>query len=144
MGPKAESGNNMPDKRRSAKVLSATRRQKTVRLTAVLAAFVVFCTAWALMVPALTITQQSAQPEAGFFGNDAAQGAGAPQNAGALQDTAAGLAAGAAPSLTPATPAAAHRAHCSLQSTVEPSSTMSTAKSRHDCAARLFNRSSTS
>ena len=73
MGPKAEPGNNAPGARKRAKVLSATRRQKAVRLTAVLAAFVVFCTAWALMAPALTITQESAQPESGFFGNDAAQ-----------------------------------------------------------------------
>ena len=39
-----------------------------MRLTAVLSTFVVLCTAWALMVPAIAITGDRAQPDAGFFG----------------------------------------------------------------------------
>ena len=64
---------NRPSKRQSdtakkTKVASAARKKKIAKLTGVLAAFVVLCTAWALMVPALSITQESARPEAGFFG----------------------------------------------------------------------------
>ena len=50
-----------------AKVVSADRRHKAARWTAVLGAVVVLCTAWALMVPAISITGDRATNEAGFF-----------------------------------------------------------------------------
>ena len=48
-------------------IAKMARKKRAARLTGVLAAFVVLCTAWALMVPALSITQDAAQPNAGFY-----------------------------------------------------------------------------
>ena len=79
------------DNAKKTKVVSATRKKLVAKLTGVLATIVVLCTAWALMVPALSITQDNARPERGFF------------DGGAQQPTATAgpqLVAGVAPALT--------------------------------------------
>ena len=70
---------NIPHKRPTTtgsrtKAAYPARNKKTKRLTAVLGAFVVLCTAWALMLPAISMTGESATPNAGFFNEDAAGG----------------------------------------------------------------------
>ena len=93
-----------------AKTAFTTKKRRSTRFTAALAVFVVLCTAWALMVPAISITQDRATDEAGFFGvSDSAQvsepDASPESETASTNETASGssqnLAAGYAPGLLP-------------------------------------------
>ena len=70
---------------RRKKVATASRTGKLAKATALLGAFVALCTAWALVLPAISITDDKATNEAGFYSSE-------------------GLAAGKAPELTAAKP----------------------------------------
>ena len=74
MTPKQAQSDRSVSARGNAKVASSARKKKAARLTVVLATFVALCTAWALMVPAITITSEKAQTEAGFYVETAPQG----------------------------------------------------------------------
>ena len=49
------------------RVANTARKRKIAKATALLAAFVALCTAWALVIPALSLSAEQAQPSAGFF-----------------------------------------------------------------------------